>query len=139
MQAVKILLAEDDPGHARLIERNLRRSGLRNELVMVNNGQRVIDYLKKNACDQAGHECLVIVLDLNLPVLDGAQVLERIKANPQTQKIPVVVLTTTDMPQEIAKCYELGCNLFITKPVQYDEFCSVIHNLGLLLSVIKVP
>jgi CheY-like chemotaxis protein len=78
-------------------------------------------------------------LDLNLPGLSGYEVLAKIKSNEQTKQIPVVVLTTTDIPQEIARCYELGCNMFITKPVQYDEFCTAVRNLGLLLSMIQLP
>lgn len=139
MQQMKILLVEDDPGHARLIEKNLRRAGITKEIVLFADGQSVINYLAASPCVQSGPERMIILLDLNLPGLDGYQVLGRIKANERTKKIPVIILTTTDMPQEITKCYELGCNLFITKPVQYDEFCRAIHNLGLLFSIAQVP
>jgi CheY-like chemotaxis protein len=139
MQPIKIMLVEDDPGHARLIEKNLRRAGITNEIIFIDNGQGAIDYLDTNLCEQGTYECLLILLDLNLPVLDGYQVLERIKSNERTKKIPVMILTTTDIPQEVERCYELGCNIFITKPVQYDEFCTAVRNLGLLLSIVKVP
>jgi CheY-like chemotaxis protein len=139
METIKILLVEDDAGHARLIEKNLRRAGIVNEIVFVNNGQSALDYLNKNFSEQGSHECMLILLDLNLPGLNGYEVLERIKSDERTKKIPVVILTTTDVPQEIARCYELGCNIFITKPVQYDEFCTSIRSLGLLLSIVKVP
>ena len=139
MEAIKILLVEDDPGHARLIEKNLRRAGISNEIVFFDNGQSILDYLDSGPCRQAAHDCLLILLDLNLPTLDGYQVLERIKSDERTKKIPVIVLTTTDVPQEVARCYELGCNMFITKPVQYDEFCNAVRNLGLLLSIVKIP
>jgi CheY-like chemotaxis protein len=139
MKSIKILLVEDDPGHARLIEKNLRRAGITNEIIFIDNGQGALDYLATASCEQGTYECLLILLDLNLPVLDGYQVLERIKSNERTKKIPVIILTTTDIPQEVERCYELGCNIFITKPVQYDEFCAAVRNLGLLLSIVKVP
>jgi CheY-like chemotaxis protein len=139
METIKILLVEDDPGHARLIEKNLRRAGISNEIIFVDNGQSALDYLDTNPCAQGTHECLLILMDLNLPVLDGYQVLERIKADERTKKIPVIILTTTDAPQEVTRCYELGCNIFITKPIQYDEFCTAVRNLGLLLTIVKVP
>ncbi len=139
MKSFKILLVEDDPGHARLIQKNLRRSGIVNEIVLIDNGQSAIHYLESNPCEQGMDEGLLIILDLNLPGLSGLEVLEWIKSREGTKKIPVVILTTTDIPQEIARCYELGCNIFITKPVQYAELCTSIRNLGLLLSIVKVP
>jgi CheY-like chemotaxis protein len=138
MQLIKILLVEDDPGHALLIEKNLRRAGITDDIILINNGQSALDYLEANSCEQRKYG-LLILLDLNLPVLNGFEVLERIKSDERTRKIPVIILTTTDVPQEIARCYELGCNIFITKPVQYDEFCTAVHNLGLLLSILKFP
>jgi CheY-like chemotaxis protein len=139
MNPIKILLVEDDPGHARLIEKNLLRTGISNEIVFIDNGQSVIDYLEANYCEPSMKDSLLILLDLNLPLLSGFEVLQRIKADERTKKIPVIILTTTDIPQEISRCYDLGCNMFITKPVQYDEFCVVVRNLGLLLSILKVP
>lgn len=133
MQPIKILLVEDDPGHARLIEKNLRRGGIANEIVFFDNGQGLLDYLEN------GIGRLLILLDLNLPVMDGYQVLLRLKSGECTRKIPVIILTTTDIPQEVSKCYELGCNLFITKPVQYDELCNAVRNLAILLSIMKIP
>lgn len=139
MKTIRILLVEDDPGHAFLIIKNLRRGGITNEIIHIDNGQSAVDYLSATVCQQGMHEGLVIILDLNLPVLSGYQVLERIKSDDQMKKIPVMILTTTDIPQEIDKCYQLGCNIFITKAIQYDELCTAVHNLGLLLSIIKVP
>ncbi len=140
-EAVTILLVEDDPGHAVLIEKNLRRAGIANTIVAVDDGQKAVNFLlngdgRKNGEHQ---EPLVILLDLNLPVLDGYQVLKIIKDNEHTRQIPVVILTTTDNPAEVARCYELGCNVYVTKPVEYDAFSKAIQNLGLLLSIIKVP
>jgi CheY-like chemotaxis protein len=138
---VTILLVEDDPGHARLVEKNLRRSSIMNAIVTVSDGQSAIDYLfgeGQYATNKVALPMLVL-LDLNLPVLDGYQVLQRIKADERTRQIPVVVLTTTDDQREVAKCYELGCNIYITKPVEYDQFSEAIRKLGLFLTVVTVP
>jgi len=140
-QHVTILLVEDDPGHAVLIGKNLRRAGIANDIVTFNDGQKAIDYLlkKDGYQDSTHHDPLLILLDLNLPVLDGYQVLKIIKNDERTKRIPVVMLTTTDNPKEVTKCYELGCNVYVTKPVEYEAFSKAIQNLGLLLSIITVP
>ena len=82
---------------------------------------------------------LLILLDLNLPDMTGVDILERVKANPHTRLAPVVVLTTTDDPREIERCYELGCNVYITKPVEYDAFIEAVRRLGFFLQVVKLP
>lgn len=140
-EAVVILMVEDDPGHARLIEKNLRRAGVINEIIVLDNGQKAVDFLfKRGAYAGDTHPApLLVLLDLNLPVLDGYQVLEQIKADETTRKIPVVMLTTTDNPAEVVRCYELGCNIYVTKPVDYEHFSEAIRNLGLFLSIVKVP
>jgi CheY-like chemotaxis protein len=140
-EAVTILLVEDDPGHAVLIEKNLRRGGNANTLVTVDDGQKAVDFLLRGAGykGDTNPTPLVILLDLNMPSLDGYQVLKIIKNDEQTKQIPVIILTTTDNPAEIEKCYELGCNVYVTKPVEYEAFSKAIQNLGLLLSIIKVP
>ena len=138
---VTILLAEDNPGHARLIEKNLRRGNITNEIVTVGDGQAALDYLATRGERGPDRRPLpiLVLLDLNLPVLDGYQVLQRMKADERTKRIPVVVLTTTDDPREVAKCYGLGCNVFITKPVDYEHFSEAVRQLGLFLSVVSVP
>ena len=140
-QPVTILLVEDDPGHARLIEKNLRRGGISNEIVTLDNGQKAVDFLfKKGDFTGADHASpLLILLDLNMPILDGYQVLKMIKASDVTRHIPVIVLTTTDNPHEIERCYEAGCNIYVTKPVDYDQFSEAIRKLGLFLSIVKIP
>ena len=140
-QPVTILLVEDDPGHALLINKNLRRAGISNQIITLDNGQKAVDFLLKAGDYRAdAHPApLLILLDLNLPILDGFQVLNIIKNDERTRQIPVVVLTTTDNPNEITRCYELGCNVYIAKPMNYTKFSEAIRNLGLFLTVVKVP
>ena len=139
--AITILLVEDDEGHSHLIRKNLRRSGFTNEVIPFSNGQAVLDYLFSEGAyhGQAEPRPLLMLLDLNMPGLSGLQVLERIKSDERTRRIPVIILTTTDDQREMSRCYDLGCNLYITKPVQYEDFASAIRELGLLLTIVTVP
>ena len=140
-QPVTIIMIEDDEGHARLIERNIRRSGVNNEIVSFTNGTDAMKHLfgaDGSAVNQKGN-ALLILLDLNLPDMTGIDILKRVKENRYLKSIPVVVLTTTDDTHEIKRCYELGCNVYITKPVNYESFANAIRQLGLFFSVIQVP
>ncbi len=139
--AVTIIMIEDDEGHARLIERNIRRSGVNNAIVPFTSGTAALRYLFGNdgsGLEHKGHPLLVL-LDLNLPDMGGIEILQRVKENKHLRSTPVVVLTTTDESQEIKRCYELGCNVYITKPVNYESFANAIRQLGLFFSVIQVP
>lgn len=138
---VSILIVEDDAGHARLIEKNLKRAKISNQISRVENGQEALDFLHSEGAFEGIERPspLLVLLDLNMPVLDGYQVLERMKADPDTKKIPVVVLTTTDDAREVARCYQLGCSVYITKPVDYDSFCEAIQQLGFFMSIVTVP
>ncbi len=141
MNSVTILLVEDDPGHARLIEKNLRRSNITNTIVKLDDGQKAVDYLfgEGEYKDKKPSKPLLVLLDLNLPVLNGYQVLKKMKSSSETKTIPVIILTTTDDIQEVEKCYELGCNVYITKPVDYDNFTEAIKKLGFFLSIVTIP
>lgn len=135
---VKIIMIEDDEGHARLIERNIRRAGVNNEILPFTHGGEALNYLF-NQKNPEQNFSLLILLDLNLPDMTGIDILKRVKSDPNLKYAPVVVLTTTDDAQEIKHCYELGCNVYIVKPVNYDNFANAIRQLGLFFSVIQVP
>ncbi|MDE2600927.1 MAG: response regulator [Bradyrhizobium sp.] len=135
---VTIVMIEDDEGHARLIERNIRRSGVNNDIVPFTNGTEAVNYLFGAGSRHKG-DPLLILLDLNLPDMTGIDILRRVKEDRHLKCAPVVVLTTTDDSQEIKRCYELGCNVYITKPVNYESFANAIRQLGLFFSVIQVP
>ena len=135
LEDVVIVLAEDDPGHARLIEKNLR-SILANRIVRFANGQETLDYLRGEGQEPQQH---VLLLDLNMPVMDGYQVLRHLKEDPRTVLIPVIVLTSADDPREIQRCYDLGCNAYVVKSGDFEVFTEAIRGLGLFLTVARMP
>lgn len=139
---VTILIAEDDDGHAELIKDNLRESGVNNQIIRFRNGQEALDFFfAAPAADQPGRqpgEAYLMLLDIRMPKVDGVEVLRRIKRDPELKNMPVIMLTTTDDPREIRACYELGCNCYITKPVDYQQFSEMLSRLGLFIMVVQV-
>ncbi len=140
-QPLTVLLAEDDDGHATLVMRNLRRAGIANDIVRVSDGQEALDYVR---CEGAYSSRLpkgplLLLLDINMPRMNGLEVLRHIKENHETAQIPAIMLTTTDDPREIERCYKVGCSVYVTKPIEYDAFVEAVHRLGLLLQIVKVP
>ena len=138
-QAINIIMIEDDEGHARLIEKNIRRAGISNALRHFFDGTSALQYLFDDAQGPSNSGPALILLDLNLPDMSGLDILARIKGDERLKRSPVVVLTTTDDKVEIERCYDMGCNVYITKPVNYESFSDAIRQLGLFLSVIQVP
>ena len=140
-QPVTIAMVEDDEGHARLIEKNLRRVGVHNEIMPLADGASAIAFLFGPDGSGRAHKGrpLLILLDLNLPDMSGIDILKRLKENEHLRLTPVVVLTTTDDKSEIQRCYDLGCNVYITKPVDYEKFANAIKQLGLFMYVMQVP
>jgi len=132
-----VVLIEDDEGHASLIRRNLQRVGVMNPITHLKSGAEALDYFFTEPL--RNHDKTVVVMDLNMPGVDGFELLRHLKADEATRKIPVVVLTTTDNPRDVDRCYELGCNVFMTKPVGYEDFSEAIRKLGLMLTVVRVP
>ena len=140
-QPLVILMAEDDPGHATLVQRNLRRAGVVNEVVWTKDGQEALDYVRKEGAyeNDIRSGSLVVLLDINMPRVDGVEVLRQLKNDERTKKIPVMMLTTTDDPREVERCYGLGCSVYVTKPVEYDKFREAVIQLGLFLQFVEVP
>ncbi|MFO7817138.1 MAG: response regulator [Desulfovibrionales bacterium] len=138
---VVILVAEDDEGHAGLIRKNLKRAGVINKVKHFKDGQEIIDFLFSGGQGEQRklNAAYVLLLDIRMPKMDGVQVLEKIKRHPELHKLPVVMITTTDDPREVEKCHELGCNNYITKPIDYESFVKTIRQLGMFLAVVKVP
>ena len=136
-----ILLAEDDEGHAFLVRGNLVEAGIANEIIHVKDGQEALDFIHGEGAYAGRHPDgpLLLLLDINMPRVDGVEVLRRLKGNARTAKIPVIMLTTTDDPREIQYCYELGCSSYVTKPVAYEQFAEAMKRLGLFLSIVQVP
>jgi len=135
-----ILIAEDDDGHAELISEGLRDTGLKNEIIRFQDGLDLWNYLTSRCRDEMleNNQEFLILLDINMPRMDGVTVLEKIKSDICLKDIPVMMLTTTDDPREIEKCYQLGCNVYITKPVVFTKFAEILQRLGLFLQIIKV-
>ncbi|HVL12415.1 MAG TPA: response regulator [Gemmata sp.] len=133
---LRILLAEDDDGHARLIERNLKRAGFINEVVRARDGQEALDLVYARP---PGSGQFLLLLDINMPRIDGVEVLRLLKADPRTAKTPVIMLTTTDDPREVERCYRYGCSVYITKPLRYEDFVDALTRLGMFLEIIKFP
>jgi CheY-like chemotaxis protein len=137
---VVILIADDDPGHVRLIERNLQRAGLTNPIERFENGQEILDFLFRRGNHQRAEEThYLLLLDIRMPRVDGVEALRQIKADPELKKIPVIMLTTTDDPREVERCHELGCNNYIVKPVDYEKFSEAIKQLGMFVALMQVP
>ena len=138
-QSVSIVMIEDDEGHARLIEKNIRRAGILNDITHFVDGTTAVDYLWEAPNGPRLNGPALVLLDLNLPDMSGTDILAKIKSDDTLKRTPVVVLTTTDDKVEVQRCYDLGCNVYITKPVNYENFADAIRQLGLFLSVIQVP
>ena len=140
-EPIHIVLAEDDDGHATLIHRNLERAGLVNGFARLKDGQEALDFVRGEGAytGRTPPNNVLLLLDINMPRVDGVEVLRRLKADPRTAAVPVIMLTTTDDPREIERCYQLGCSVYVTKPVEYADFIEAIKRLGLFLQVVRVP
>ena len=138
---VQIIIAEDDIGHARLVEKNLVRAGLNNQILRFENGQSVLDFLfcRGGGPHRQPAQPYLLLLDIRMPQVDGTEVLRQIKEDKELRKLPVIMLTTTDDPREVERCHQLGCSSYIVKPVDYDKFAEAIKNLGLFISLVEVP
>ncbi len=136
--ALTLLLAEDDQGHALLVQECFKRAGVSNPFLRFKDGHEAWDFLSGPRAGIETGKSYLLLLDIRMPRMDGIEVLRRVKADPRLKTIPTIMLTTTDDPKEISNCYELGCNNYLTKPVEFDKFSEVIKRLGLFLLIVKV-
>jgi CheY-like chemotaxis protein len=138
-----ILIVEDDDGHAELIRENLQETGVTYPIIRLGNGQAALDFFygpsdSTGPHRQQGHAYMML-LDIRMPGLDGIEVLKRIKGDAELRIMPVIMLTTTEDPCEIQNCFSLGCNGYITKPVDYMRFSEVLARLGLMIMEMQIP
>jgi CheY-like chemotaxis protein len=138
---VVILIAEDDDGHYALIERNLIRSGIANQVIRLKDGQEALDHIKqlKDENSSVAKQPCLLILDIRMPKVDGFEVLTYMKQDRLLRKIPVIVLTTAGDRHAVDKCQDLGCNMYVVKPVEYDKFVEAMNRIGHFLSIIEVP
>jgi CheY-like chemotaxis protein len=140
--APTLVVVEDDPGQARLLERNLRRAHMPYPIVLLRDGQAALDFLlptQEEPGTRQPSQSYLVLLDLHLPGCPGLEVLARLKRDARTKHIPVMMLTTTRERREIEACYALGCNAYLTKPVDYDQFLELIQKLAWWLTAVEVP
>lgn len=130
---VEVLLVEDQPQDLELTLRALRKAGVHHRVQIARDGAEALDFLfgeHRQANGRFGSLPKVVVLDLKLPKVDGLEVLEELKRHPHTETLPVVILTSSREPQDIARSYQLGVNSYIVKPVDCDGFSSTVQALG---------
>ena len=137
---VKILLVEDNPGDIRLTKEALREGKVNNEMFIVTDGLEALAFLNQKGQYANAPRPDVILLDLNLPLMNGAEVLANIKADPRLKRIPVIVLTTSDDERDILNSYDLHANAYVTKPVDLEHFIEIIGQIeGFWLTIVKLP
>jgi CheY-like chemotaxis protein len=124
---IEILLAEDNSADAEMTLRALKRNNLANRVRWVKDGQEAIDYL----FGERTRPPKLVLLDIKMPKVDGIEVLRRLKADPSTQRIPVVVMTSSNEDRDVVESYRLGVNSYIVKPVQFDAFLETVAKIGL--------
>ncbi len=141
--SIEVLLVEDNTTDAELTIRELKKHNMANNLVHVKNGQDALDFIfaegKYVNLREVQHTPKVILLDIQMPKVNGIEVLEKIKSDPRTRTIPVVILTSSKENPDIQKCYTLGANSYIVKPVNFERFAEAIKNLGLYWLLLNQP
>jgi len=139
-QEVEILLVEDSSSDAEMTIRALKKNNLANKLLHVKDGAAALEFIFSEgeyAGRQTGYQPKVILLDLKMPKLNGIEVLQRIRADERTKTIPVVVLTSSKEDPDIKKCYELGVNSYVVKPVEFEDFQKAVSDLGLYWMIVN--
>ncbi|NEQ87998.1 MAG: response regulator [Moorea sp. SIO2I5] len=139
-QRIEILLVEDNHGDVDLTKATLNNSKIRNNLQTVTNGKEAMAFLRRESPYTKAPRPDVILLDLNLPVMDGREVLAQIKSDPKLSLIPVIILTSSDSDQDILTSYKLNANAYVTKPLELEQFVKVLKSIeNFWLSIVKLP
>jgi len=140
MSDLIILIAEDDDGHALLIKETIEESGISNQLIRFKDGKELWDFFTGESMDSQydPSQRYLVLLDINMPRMGGLEVLRKLKSEKEFRKIPVMMLTTTDDPREVENCYQMGCSVYITKPIDFNRFISTLKRLGLFIEIIEV-
>ncbi len=137
---IQVLLVEDDPGDVLITREAFEENKVRNQLNVVNDGVKALAYLRREGGYADAPRPDLILLDLNLPKMGGHEVLEQIKSDADLQRIPVVVLTTSDAEEDVLRSYNLHANAYVTKPVDFERFLSVVRQIDdFFVSVVKLP
>ena len=137
---IEVLLVEDNPGDVRLTREALREGKVRNNLSVVSDGVEAVAFLRKEGKYANAVRPDVILLDLNLPKKDGREVLQDIKADPALRHIPVVILTSSQAEQDILRAYDLHANCYVTKPVDFEQFITVVRSIeDFWFTIVKLP
>jgi CheY-like chemotaxis protein len=140
-KAPVILIVDDDEGHALLIRDCLQEVGLSNTIEHFVDGQSVLDFFYSRGPGpfMAKGQAYLVLLDIRMPKVDGIEVLRQLKADKELHKLPVIMLTTTDDPREVDRCHEMGCNVYLQKPVDFEKFAEAMRRLGMFITLLLVP
>jgi two-component system, response regulator len=137
---IKILLVEDNPDDVELTLRAFKKHNLANHITVARDGENALNIIFQRGKESAGGQRPdLILLDLNLPMVDGMEVLRQIKENPKTKVIPVIILTSSKEENDLSESYRLGANSYIRKPVNFEKFTEVVMQLGLYWLLINEP
>ncbi|WP_433262239.1 response regulator [Actinosynnema sp. CS-041913] len=140
MNVVDVLLVEDDPGDALMTQEAFEHHKIRNQLHVVRDGVEALEFLRREGEHADAPRPGLILLDLNLPKMDGREVLAEVKADQSLRTIPVVVLTTSEAEEDILRSYNLHANAYVTKPVDFDRFIEVVRQIDdFFVTVVKLP
>jgi two-component system response regulator len=139
MDSKVILLIEDNPDDVRLTRRSLQQNGILNELVVISDGAAAVEYLERMAADPGGRLPAVTLLDLNVPKIDGLELLRIVRAHAKLRRLPIVVLTSSKEESDLIRSYDLGANSYIQKPVRFEEFNAAVRQLGLYWLLLNEP
>ncbi|HUD38133.1 MAG TPA: response regulator [Streptosporangiaceae bacterium] len=137
---INVLLVEDDPGDVLITREAFAENKVKNQLSVVNDGVNALQFLRREASYADAPRPDLILLDLNLPRMDGHEVLAKIKSDSDLQRIPVVVLTTSDAEEDVLRSYDLHANAYVTKPVDFERFLGVVRQIDdFFVTVVKLP